>query len=492
MQKFSKDRKVMDSFPEDFLWGGATAANQYEGAYLENGKLPSVADVQPHGVFGYPDRNAKFYPTHEGIDFYHHYKEDIARMAEMGLKTYRFSIAWTRIYPQGNGKVNETGLAFYDNVINECLKYGIEPMVTIYHWDMPQALEDAYHGWENPQIIEDFVTYAVTLFERYGDRVKYWITMNEQNIFTSMGWMEGLHPPGKTDQLKLFYQVNHHANVAHARSVLELKKRFPHAMVGASFAFSPCYAIDCRPENAMAKADFDDLRNYWWLDIYGYGRYPKSAMKYLKSIDCAPDITADEMQDIRQAASLIDFMGVNYYQTAVAEYNDIYGVGANHEVNTTGEKGTAKISGVPGLYKNPANPYLKTTDWDWTIDPMGIRMCCRTITSRYDLPIIISENGLGAFDKLEEDKTIHDPYRIEYLRAHIAELKKAVADGCEVLAYCTWSCTDLLSWLNGYQKRYGFIYVEREEDDASATLNRYPKDSFHWYAEVIKTNGQNL
>jgi len=475
-------------FPDDFLWGSASAAYQIEGADREDGKGISNWDE----FVKIPGKTFKGTTGAVAVDFYHHYKEDIARMAEMGLKTYRFSIAWTRIYPQGNGKVNEAGLAFYDNVINECLKYGIEPMVTIYHWDMPQALEDAYHGWENPQIIEDFVTYAVTLFERYGDRVKYWITMNEQNIFTSMGWMEGLHPPGKTDQLKLFYQVNHHANVAHARSVLELKKRFPHAMVGASFAFSPCYAIDCRPENAMAKADFDDLRNYWWLDIYGYGRYPKSAMKYLKSIDCAPDITADEMQDIRQAASLIDFMGVNYYQTAVAEYNDIYGVGANHEVNTTGEKGTAKISGVPGLYKNPANPYLKTTDWDWTIDPMGIRMCCRTITSRYDLPIIISENGLGAFDKLEEDKTIHDPYRIEYLRAHIAELKKAVADGCEVLAYCTWSCTDLLSWLNGYQKRYGFIYVEREEDDASAALNRYPKDSFHWYAEVIKTNGQNL
>ena len=462
-------------FPDDFLWGSASAAYQIEGADREDGKGISNWDE----FVKIPGKTFKGTTGAVAVDFYHHYKEDIARMAEMGLKTYRFSIAWTRIYPQGNGKVNEAGLAFYDNVINECLKYGIEPMVTIYHWDMPQALEDAYHGWENPQIIEDFVTYAVTLFERYGDRVKYWITMNEQNIFTSMGWMEGLHPPGKTDQLKLFYQVNHHANVAHARSVLELKKRFPHAM-------------DCRPENAMAKEDFDDLRNYWWLDIYGYGRYPKSAMKYLKSIDCAPDITADEMQDIRQAASLIDFMGVNYYQTAVAEYNDIYGVGANHEVNTTGEKGTAKISGVPGLYKNPANPYLKTTDWDWTIDPMGIRMCCRTITSRYDLPIIISENGLGAFDKLEEDKTIHDPYRIEYLRAHIEELKKAVADGCEVLAYCTWSCTDLLSWLNGYQKRYGFIYEEREEDDASATLNRYPKDSFHWYAEVIKTNGQNL
>ena len=459
-------------FPDDFLWGSASAAYQIEGADREDGKGISNWDE----FVKIPGKTFKGTTGAVAVDFYHHYKEDIARMAEMGLKTYRFSIAWTRIYPQGNGKVNEAGLAFYDNVINECLKYGIEPMVTIYHWDMPQALEEAYHGWENPQIIEDFVTYAVTLFERYGDRVKYWITMNEQNIFTSMGWMEGLHPPGKTDQLKLFYQVNHHANVAHARSVLELKKRFPHAMVGASFAFSPCYAIDCRPENAMAKEDFDDLRNYWWLDIYGYGRYPKSAMKYLRSIDCAPDITE----------------GVNYYQTAVAEYNDIHGVGANHEVNTTGEKGTAKISGVPGLYKNPANPYLKTTDWDWTIDPMGIRMCCRTITSRYDLPIIISENGLGAFDKLEEDKTIHDPYRIEYLRAHIEELKKAVADGCEVLAYCTWSCTDLLSWLNGYQKRYGFIYVEREEDDASAALNRYPKDSFHWYAEVIKTNGQNL
>ena len=177
------------------------------------------------------------------------------------------------------------------------------------------------------------------------------------------------------------------------------------------YTSSPCYALDCRPENAMAKADFDDLRNYWWLDIYGYGRYPKSAMKYLKSINCAPDITADEMQDIRQAADLIDFMGVNYYQTAVAEYNDIHGVGANHEVNTTGEKGTAKISGVPGLYKNPANPYLNTTDWDWTIDPMGIRMCCREITSRYDLPIIISENGLG-------EMCIRDRYKFLNIFTH--------------------------------------------------------------------------
>ena len=241
-------------FPDDFLWGSASAAYQIEGADREDGKGISNWDE----FVKIPGKTFKGTTGAVAVDFYHHYKEDIARMAEMGLKTYRFSIAWTRIYPQGNGKVNEAGLAFYDNVINECLKYGIEPMVTIYHWDMPQALEEAYHGWENPQIIEDFVTYAVTLFERYGDRVKYWITMNEQNIFTSMGWMEGLHPPGKTDQLKLFYQVNHHANVAHARSVLELKKRFPHAMVGASFAFSPCYAIDCRPENAMAKEDFDD------------------------------------------------------------------------------------------------------------------------------------------------------------------------------------------------------------------------------------------
>lgn len=474
-------------FPKDFLWGSASAAYQIEGAYLEDGKGMSNWDQ----FVRIPGKTFQGTTGDKAVDFYHHYKEDIALMAEMGLKTYRFSISWPRILPDGNGKVNEAGLQFYDNVINELLKYDIEPMVTIYHWDMPQALEDQYHGWESRRIVDDFVNYANVLFRRYGDRVKYWITMNEQNVFTSMGFLSGKHPPGKVDDRKTFYQANHHANMAHAKSVIALKKLFPDAKVGASFAYSPSYAYDRKPENAMAKADFDDLENYFWMDVYAYGRYPRSAMQFLDSRGWAPEMKAGDEAVLKEAAGLIDFMGVNYYQSSVVEYNPPDGVGTTYAMNNTGKKGTAKIQGFPGLYKRPQNEFLPTTDWDWTIDPMGIRMCCREITSRYDLPIVISENGLGAFDQLEDGK-VHDPYRIAYLKAHIEELKKACDDGCRVIAYCTWSYTDLLSWLNGYQKRYGFIYVDRDEDENSGTLNRYKKDSFEWYKQVISSNGEKL
>lgn len=480
--------KETKGFPNDFLWGSASAAYQIEGGYQDGGKGMSNWDT----FVRIPGRTFQGTTGDKAVDFYHRYKEDIKLMADLGLKTYRFSIAWTRIYPDGNGEVNQEGLKFYDEVINECLRYGIEPMVTIYHWDMPQALEDQYHGWESPKIIDDYVRYATTLIEAYGDRVKYWITMNEQNIFTTFGWLQGMHPPGKKDEMKLFYQVNHHAFLAHAKTVLELKKRYPNSNIGASFAFTPSYASDCKPENAMAHVDYDDIQNYWWMDVYAYGRYPRAAWEYLSSKGVAPDVTQEELELLKEAASHVDFMGVNYYQSAVVEYNPIDGIQGGNNINTTGKKGTAQITGVPGLYKNPLNPYLKTTDWDWTIDPMGIRMCCRIITSRYDLPIVISENGLGAFDKLEEDGTIHDDYRIAYLRAHIEELKKAIGEGCRVWAYCTWSCTDLLSWLNGYQKRYGFIYVDREESEETGTLHRYPKDSFYWYRKVIDTNGEDL
>ena len=236
-------------------------------------------------------------------------------------------------YPNGNGEVNEAGLQFYDNLINECLKYGIEPMVTVYHWDMPQALEEQYHGWENRQIVDDYVNYATTLFKRYGDRVKYWITMNEQNIFTSFGWLEGMHPPGKVDDMKMFYQVNHHANMAHAKSVIALKELWPEAKVGASFAYSPSYAIDNKPENAMAKADYDDLKNYYWMDVYAYGRYPRAALAYLEANGVAPVFEEGDNAIMKEAAQLVDFMGVNYYQTTTVEFNDIDGVGTSHEMN---------------------------------------------------------------------------------------------------------------------------------------------------------------
>lgn len=477
--------KEKHGFSKGFLWGSASAAYQVEGAAEEDGKEKSIWDE----FVRIPGKTFKGTNGDVAVDHYHRFKEDIALMAEMGLKTYRFSISWSRIYPKGNGEVNEKGLQFYDEVIDECLKYGIEPMVTIYHWDLPKALQDEYNGWESRRIIDDYENYAITLFKRYKGKVKYWITLNEQNIFTGHGWIMATHPPGKKNDIKMFYQVNHHANLAHAKAVLAFKKIIPDGKIGASFAFSPSYAIDCSPINNIAKADFDDLKSFWWMDVYAYGRYPKAAFKYLEAQGIAPEFEAGDAELMKSGAQ-VDFMGVNYYQTAVIEYNPIDGVGRSEE-NNSGKKGTSQIGGEPGLYKNPPNPYLKTTDWDWTIDPTGIRMCCRIITSRYDLSIIISENGLGAFDKKTDDNKIHDDYRIAYLKSHIEELKEAVNEGCEVLSYCTWSITDLLSWLNGYQKRYGFIYVDREEEEG-ASMNRYKKDSFYWYQNVIKSNGEEL
>ena len=279
--------------------------------------------------------------------------------------------------------------------------------------------------------------------------------------------------------------------MAHAKAVLAYREMGGTGKIGASFAYTPSYALDCKPENVMSKHDYDELKNFWWMDVYAYGRYPKAAMNYLRKKGFAPVVTKDDQKILKAAAAEIDFMGVNYYQSCVCEYNPMDGVTPYGTMNTTGVKGSAQVLGVPGIYKNPGNPYLITTDWDWSIDPVGLRYCCREITSRYDLPIIISENGLGAFDKKTEDHKIHDEYRIDYLREHLKELGKAIEEGCEVLAYCTWSFTDLLSWLNGYQKRYGFVYVDREEEEG-ATLDRYKKDSFYWYQDVIKQDGENL
>ena len=473
--------------PQNFLWGAASASYQIEGAYLEDGKGLTNWDnfVRIDG------KTFKGTTGDVAVDHYHRYKEDIALMAEAGLKTYRFSIAWARIFPNGRGEVNKKGLEFYNNIIDECLKYSIEPMITIYHWDLPQALVDEYGGWESRKIVDDFVNYATTLFKAFGNKVKYWITLNEQNIFTSLGWLTAMHPPGKFDDQKTFYQVNHHANMAHAKTVIAYREMGFTGMIGASFAYTPSYALNCDPINAMSKVNYDDLKNFWWMDIYAYGRYPKAAMKYLQDRGFAPDIQEGDMEILKEAASKISFMGVNYYQSCVCEYNPLDGVTPYGTMNTTGKKGTGAVVGIPGVYKNPANTFLKTTDWDWTIDPSGLKYCCREITSRYNLPIVISENGLGAFDKQEEDKSIHDPYRIAYLKEHLKALAEALDEGCEVISYCVWSFTDLLSWLNGYQKRYGLVYVDRDETD-SGSLDRYKKDSFFWYKKVIESQGKAL
>ncbi|MCL1991236.1 MAG: glycoside hydrolase family 1 protein [Defluviitaleaceae bacterium] len=477
---------VNKGFPEGFLWGSASAAYQIEGAHDVDGKGLSNWDT----FVRIPGKTFQATTGDKAVDHYNRYQEDIQLMAEMGLKAYRFSISWPRVIPKGTGEVNELGLQFYDNVINECLAHGIVPMVTMYHWDLPQALEVAYGGWENRQIVDDFEQYAKTIIKRYGDRVKYWITMNEQSIFTGLGWQSAMHPPGKKDDDNMFYQVNHHAHLAHAKAVLALKKLFPEAKVGASHAHYPAYAFDCKPENNIARMNLEDFRNYWWMDVYAFGRYPKRAFKHLQDHGMAPEMDEGDLDLLKKAASQIDFMGVNYYQTAVAEENAADGIKANMEANSSEAKG--KTHGVPSLYKSPANPHLGQTDWGWTIDPVGLRVCCRDITSRYDLPIVISENGLGAFDKKEADGRIRDPYRIDYIKTHVEQMKLAIDEGSEIWAYCTWSFTDLLSWLNGYQKRYGFVFVDREEAEDSGTLDRFKKDSYYWYQHVIKTNGVDL
>ena len=474
----------LDPFPKDFLWGSASAAYQVEGAWNLDGKGKSVWDE----FVRIPNKTFKGSNGDVAVDHYHRFKEDIALMAEQGLKTYRFSIAWTRILPDGRGEINQKGLDFYSDLINELLKYGIEPIVTLYHWDLPQALEDAYGGWESRQVIQDFTNYAKILFDAYSDRVNYWVSLNEQNVFMMHGFLMASHPPAVTDP-KRMYAANHIANLANASVIKAFRDGEYPGKIGPSFAMSPAYAVDCQPENVIATENMLDLFSNFWMDVYVYGRYPKVALKNLAKNGLAPVFEAGD-EDLLKAGKP-DFMGVNYYQSMTIASNPLDGVTMTGEANYSGKKGTTKEAGQPGMYKIVSNPYLEKTNWDWTIDPAGLRISLRRISSRYDLPILITENGLGDFDTLEADGQVHDQPRIDYLKTHCLAIQEAITDGVEVLGYCTWSFTDLLSWLNGYQKRYGFVYVDRDETNEKE-LKRYKKDSFHWYRDVIRTNGASL
>lgn len=483
------EHKSVTKFPQNFLWGASSAAYQIEGAPFEDGKKASVWDNFVH----IPGKTFKGTNGDVAVDHYHQWKEDVRLMAEMGMKAYRFSIAWARIFPEGRGKVNQAGLDFYGDLIDELLKNGIEPLLTIYHWDLPQALQDEYGGWESRKIIPDFVNYAETLFKAYGDRVKYWVSLNEQNIFTHQGWEIATHPPGKTDS-KLFYQVNHIANLANASVINKFHEmKIKDGKIGPSFAYTPQYAVDSNPMNIIAAENAEELLGHFWMDVYIYGEYPKAAMKWLSEQGYAPELEPGDAELLKSAHP--DFLGLNFYQTATNAWNPIEGGIANNSSyarNNTGKKGTAKESGIPGLQKTVVNPFVETTNWDWTIDPVGLRIALRRIESRYRIPVLITENGLGEYDKVDEkDGKVHDSYRIDFLREHVKAIQDALSDGVEVLGYTTWSYTDLLSWLNGYQKRYGLVYVDQDES-MEGTLKRQPKDSYFWYKKLIATNGEDL
>jgi 6-phospho-beta-glucosidase len=457
-------------FPEDFFWGASTSAYQVEGAWNEDGKGPSVIDMGKV-VEGTTD----FKVT---SDHYHRYKEDVALFAEMGLKAYRFSIAWTRIYPNGDSDINQKGIEFYNNLIDELLKHNIEPIVTMYHFDLPYALQEK-GGWSNRSTVDAFALYSKTLFEIYGDRVKYWLTINEQNMMILHGDAIGTKHVAKENPMKDLYQQNHHMLLAQAKAMRLCHQMIPEAKIGPAPNISVIYPASPKPEDILAANTFSALRNWLYLDMAVYGRYNKTALSFLEERGAHPEIMPGDMDVMAQAKP--DFIAFNYYnsQTVAAS------TGGMSDVNSTGDQ---QITiGEVGAYRGVDNSNLEKNEFGWEVDPVGFRTTMREIYERYALPLIVTENGLGAFDVVEEDDSINDDYRIEYLQKHIEQVQLAISEGIEVFGYSPWSAIDLVSTHQGCSKRYGFIHVDREEFDLKE-MKRSRKKSFFWYQNLISKN----
>lgn len=475
-------------FPKEFLWGAATSAYQVEGAAYEDGKKASQQDVI--NKESYETRG--FATAEIASDHYHHFKEDVALMKEMGFTAYRFSIAWSRVFPDGVGEVNEKGIQFYRDLIDELIANGIEPIVTLYHYDLPWALVEKYGGWLDRQVVKDFEYYARYVIGEFKDKVKLWTTINEQSIIVQYWTQKCFIPEKLRSNNQLRYQINHHMNLAHAIACKLVHELVPGGKAGAALGYAPVYPLTSKAEDVMAAQNAHDLRNGYYLDIYFKGYYTKSAMIYLEQHGLAPKIEPGDMELIKEGTS--DFLALNYYASECAkacpegEGKEIRYSG----VNWSGKKG--EMSGFethPGFYEMCKNPNLDTTDWDWAIDPIGLEYIFRDIYMRYGKPLMITENGLGAFDELTADGKVHDEYRIAYLREHIKAMKRAMDYGVEVWAYCPWSAIDLLSTSNGVKKRYGFVYVDRTDDDPKE-CGRIRKDSFYWYQKVIASRGTEL
>ena len=478
----------MKTFRKDFFWGGATAANQFEGAWNVDGKGPSVSDMCTNGTKDTPKRitatieENTLYPSHEAIDFYHHYKEDIKLFADMGFNVFRFSIAWTRIFPTGmEQEPNEAGLAFYDNVIDECRKYNIEPLITISHYEMPYALVEKYNGWYGRECIELFERYCHAIFERYKDKVVYWLTFNEINSGTmpmgnvlSLGTVQGYTGPitGVKDDPKIRYQALHHQFVASARVVKYAHDNYPQFKMGNMICFMTTYPATCKPDDMLKAQSEMRMKNWFCSDIMVRGCYPEYADRYFEENDIRIKMEDGDLDIIKNGT--VDFYTFSYYMSICASTDE-----------------NEKLTGG-NLMGGVKNPYLEASDWGWQIDPKGLRYTLNAIYDRYHIPMMVVENGLGAVDKVVADGTINDDYRIDYLRKHITEMKEAVKDGVDLMGYTPWGCIDLVSASTGEMaKRYGFIYVDKH-DDGTGTLARSKKKSFEWFKGVIESNGEKL
>lgn len=466
---------------DSFLWGGATAANQYEGGYLEGGKGLSIADVEKGSESGVMReihdcvKADEYYPSHEATDFYHHYKEDIALFAKMGFKCYRMSIAWTRIFPNGDEEEpNEEGLKFYDDVFDELAKYGIEPVVTLHHYEMPLSLVENYGSWRNRKLVDLAVRYAKVVFERYKNKVKYWLTFNEINaLFISpRPWHQaGIIYQEDENESNVKLQAAHHQLLASALTVEIGHKINPDFQIGCMLIYPLTYAYTCRPEDQISARD-EMLKTYYFGDVQVRGYYSNTCKTYQRNIGGEFEILPGDEEILKRGK--VDFIAFSYYFSSVASIEPLETLLGN-------------------IAKGGKNPYLKATDWGWQIDPVGLRTSLNNLYDRYQLPLFIVENGMGALDKIEEDGTIQDDYRIDYLKQHIEAFKDAVEiDGVDLMGYTPWGCIDLVSAGTGeMRKRYGFIYVDKD-DDGKGTLKRIPKKSFDWYKKVISTNGNDL
>ncbi len=475
----------MGRLPGNFLWGGATAANQCEGGFQEGKRGIASVDVIPAGEDRFPVALGKlrmtacdeehFYPSHEAIDMYHHYKEDIKLFAEMGFKCYRFSIAWSRIFPNGDdAQANEDGLKFYEDLINECLKYGIEPLVTICHFDVPMHLVTEYGSWRNRRMVDFYLKYCETVFRRFAGKVKYWLTFNEINMLLHMPFMGAglLFEEGENEEA-VKYQAAHHELVASALATKLAHELMPDAMIGCMLAAGNTYANTCAPEDVWKSME-KDRENYFFIDVQSRGEYPAYAKKMFERREIHIRMEAEDEKILRE--NTVDFISFSYYSSRLTS--------ADLEA---GEKTSGNA------FATLKNPYLKASEWGWQIDPLGLRITMNALYDRYQKPLFIVENGLGAVDTPAADGMIRDDYRIEYLREHIKAMIDAVdIDGVELLGYTAWGCIDLVSASTGeMKKRYGFIYVDKD-DDGTGTLKRSKKASFNWYQKVIASNGEDL
>ena len=478
----------MSGLRKDFLWGGAVAANQLEGGWNKGGKGVSVIDVMTAGANGVPREitdgiiPGKNYPNHEAIDFYGHYKEDIKLFAEMGFKCFRTSIAWTRIFPNGDDEQpNEEGLQFYDDMFDELLKYGIEPVITLSHFEMPYHLAKEYGGWVNRKVIGFFVKFAEVVMKRYKDKVKYWMTFNEINNQSNVdadifGWTcSGVRFSEYENKKEAMYQAAHHELVASAMVVKMGHEINPDMKIGCMCSFVPFYPYSCNPEDIITATECMHER-FHFMDTHVRGHYPAYSLKEWEREGY--QIKMEPEDEAILAEGKVDYIGFSYYMTNAVK--------ADVKNDTTQATDGSSSNSVP-------NPYVKASEWGWQIDPVGLRYALVTMYERYEIPLFIVENGFGDIDVLKEDGTCDDDARIAYLKAHIEEMKKAVEiDGVDLLGYTPWGCIDLVSFTTGeMKKRYGFIYVDKN-NDGSGTLKRSKKKSFDWYKNVIASNGDVL